>query len=221
MNAQRQPDFRRENLHRAGESFRHDPHDRERPAVDRDLRAEQRRIQPLLLPVAVTDNRDRRILAGRFFFRQKGAALRRLNTQNSEVIRGDDIGESPARGPLVADTDHREIVRHHAGEGAVLLADIEIGRIRKTAESLRIFLILRIDLHDLARLFVSRRLEEHRVHETEDGGVRANPEGEDDDRSRGETPRLHQLPESESEVVEHNSVIPRGRGLDSRILLNA
>ena len=164
VNPERQPDLRRENLRRAGESLRHNSDHGERPAVDRDGRAEHRGIESFLLPIVVAHDRDRRVAAGCFLFRRERAALHRHHAHDREIIGAHHVGERAPRAAFIAHADHGEVVRHHTGENAVLLADIEVGRIGKTAKRLRIFLILRKDLHDLVRLRVMGRLEQHRVH---------------------------------------------------------
>ena len=91
-----------------------------------------------------------------------------------------------------------------SAEHGVLVADVDVGRIGKAAESFRRFLILREELHDFRRLRERGRLEKHRVEQAEDGGIGANPEGEHGDGGDAEAARLQQLTESEPEVVEHN-----------------
>ena len=203
VNPERQPDLRRENLRRAGESLRQNPDHGERAAVDRNGRAEHRGIEPFPLPIVVAHDRDRRVAAGCFLFRPERAALHRHHSHDREIIGAHHVGERAPRAAFIAHADHGEVVRHHPGEDAVLIADIEVGRIRKPAKRLRVFLILRKDLHDLVRLRVMGRLEEQRVHEAEDGGVRPNPEREHDDRRRRESPRLHELSKCKSKVVKH------------------
>ena len=215
VNPERQPDLRRENLRRAGESLRENPDHGEGAAVDRDRRAQHRGIEPFPLPIVVAHDRDRRVAAGCFLFRPEGAALHRHHSHDREIIGAHHVGERATRAAFIAHADHGEVVRHHPGEDAVLIADIDVGRIGKTAKRLRIFLILRKDLHDLVRLRVMGRLEQQRVHEAEDGGVRANPEREHNDRRRRESPCLHELPKCKSEVVKHTSMMPRGSDLDS------
>ena len=79
----------------------------------------------------------------------------------------------------------------------------------------RFLCVLGKDLHDLVWVRVGRRLEEHRVEQTEDGGVRADPEGEHGDGGDGEAAGLYQLAESEAKIVEHTRVMPLAWSLDS------
>jgi hypothetical protein len=159
VHAERHPDFRGKNLHRAGESFRHDPDNGERPGVDRDGRAEQGGIESLLLPVIVAHHRDGRVAPRFLLVRQKAASLKRLNTEDGEIIRRDDIGESASGISFVANPDHGEVVRHHTREDGVLLADVDVGRIGETAEAGRLLFVLGEELHDLVRLRENWRLE--------------------------------------------------------------
>ena len=59
------------------------------------------------------------------------------------------VGEGAPRSRALANADHGEVVRHHPGENAVLLANIDVGRIGKPPKRLRVFFVLREDLHDL------------------------------------------------------------------------
>ena len=86
VNPERQPDLGREDLGRAGEPLRENPDHRERPAVDRDRRAQQRRIEPVLLPIIVTHDRDRRTASGRLLLRRERAAMYRHYAHDHEII---------------------------------------------------------------------------------------------------------------------------------------
>src|SRR5207253_10715794 len=140
------------NLQGADETLRCDSDDRERAAVNKYLRAEHARIEIMLLPVTVTGDRDRGVVAGRFFFRHKCAASRHRNTEHREMVRADDAGECAAGIAFLADTDQREIETHYVGEDGVLLADVDISGIAKTAKLFRVLLVLRKELHQFVRL---------------------------------------------------------------------
>src|SRR5205807_3479511 len=86
VNTHRQPNFRRKNLHRADETLWRDSDDRERATVDDYLGAEYVWIEVVLLPVTVTDNRDRSVVARRFLFRQKCTASRQRNAEHGEIV---------------------------------------------------------------------------------------------------------------------------------------
>src|ERR1700686_4294289 len=91
----------------------------------------------------------------------------------------------------------------HPGEDRVLFPNIAVGRIGKRAETLRILFVLREELHDLGRLFISRRLEEHGVNQAENGGVRSDPEREHHDGGDGETGRFPKLAKGKSKILNH------------------
>ena len=173
------------------------------PTVDRNRRAQHCRIEPVLLPIVVAHHRHRRFATGCFLFRPEGAALDRRHPHHREIIRAHHIGKRAPRAAILAHAHHREIVRHHTREDRVSLADIEIGRIRKPAKRLRVFLILRKDLHHLVRLRVMGRLEEQRIHEAKDRGIRPDPEREHHHRRRCERPCLHELSKRKPKVVKH------------------
>jgi hypothetical protein len=52
-------------------------------------------------------------------------------------------------------------------------------------------------------LRITGRREEHGVDKAEDGGVRANPQRENNDRRNGETRRLPKLPDREFKILDH------------------
>src|SRR5438067_5044213 len=97
----------------------------------------------MFLPVTVTDNRDRGVVAGRFLFRQECASSRQRNAEHGKIVRGHDGTERAAGIASLADTDQREIETHYVGEDRVLRADVDISGIRKTAKFLRVLLVLR------------------------------------------------------------------------------
>ena len=177
-------------MHRASESFRRDSDDAERPAVDKHLRAEHSWIKILLLPVTVTNDRDRGVAAGSFLFWQKCAASRQRDSEDGEIVRADDCGERASRIAFLADTDQREIETHCVAENRVLVADVEISRIRKTAKFFRILLVLGKELHHFVWLGVSRWGKEKSVHQAEHCCVHANAECEHRDRRNRKTWRL-------------------------------
>ena len=203
VDTQRQPDLGGEDMHRPRETFRHDADDGEGPAVDDHFRADQRRITVLFQPIIVTDNGHRRAAARRFLFSRKGTPLHRENTQHREIIRADDVGEGASRVAFLADPDHAQIVPEDVGEDRVLFADVAVGGIRKFAERFRILFVLGKELNDLRRIVVMGRSKQHRIDETEDGGVRADAERENDHRRDGEPRRLPKLPKSELEILNH------------------
>jgi hypothetical protein len=121
--------------------------------------------------------------------------------EDREVIRGNQRGESAAGASFLADADHGQVVRHDVRENGVLLLDVAISRVRKRAEALRILFVLRIDLNQLAGIRVSGGPEEERVHETEDGRVRADAEGEHGDRGDGKARCFSELPDREFKIA--------------------
>jgi hypothetical protein len=54
----------------------------------------------------------------------------------------------------------------------------------------------------LLRLSVTGRAEEQRIDEAEDGAIRADAEGKNNDGSGGEAPRFPELTERESEILD-------------------
>ena len=114
-------------------------------------------IEIMFLPVTVTDDGDLRAAAGRFLLRQERASMHGRHAEHREIIRADRGGEGAARIAFLAEADQREIVSHRVGEDGVLLADVAISRIRKSAKCFRVLLVLRKDLHHFVRLRVTRR----------------------------------------------------------------
>src|SRR5215831_19143975 len=148
----------------------------------------------MFAPVTVTHNRDRCVVARRFLFRQECTPSRELNAEHREIVRGDDRTKRAAGVALLAETDKRDIETHHVAEDRILLANIEIGGIGKTAEFFRIILVLGKELHHFVRLGVSRGGEEKSVYKTKYGRIHANPECEHSRSRDRKRPRLYQLP---------------------------
>ncbi len=113
--------------------------------------------------------------------------MRQRDTEHGEIVRADDGGERAAGIAFLAQTDQREVETHCVAEDRVLLADVEISWIRKSAISFGIFLVLGKELHHFVRLGVSGRGKEKRVNQAEHGRVRANAEREHRDRRNRET----------------------------------
>ena len=111
-------------------------------AVDHHLRTNQRGNRVLLLPVGIADDRDGAASARCLFLGQKRATARQWHTENGEVIRTNNGAECAARVTLFANPDERQVESHHVAENSVLLANVPISRIRKTAISFRVLFIL-------------------------------------------------------------------------------
>lgn len=140
----------------------------------------------MLLPIGVADDCDRRVPAQGFFLRQ-GA---------------DDGGEGAPRVALLPEPDHGEVVGHGVGEDAVLGANVRVGRVRKSAIRFRVLLVLGKHLDHLQWLRVTGRSEEHSVDETEDSGVGANAERENDDGRDREPWRFEKLAQGELKILD-------------------
>src|ERR1700720_3391921 len=155
----------------------------------------------------LTNNRDRRVVAERFLFRQKCTASRQRNAEHGEIVRGNNGTERTPRIAFLTEADKREVETHYITEDGVLLANVEISGIRKSAEFFRILLVLRKELRHLVRLGVSRRGEEKRVHQREYGGIHANAEREHGYRGNCKRRRLEQLPKRKFKITDHNQAL--------------
>src|SRR5205823_9108529 len=114
-----------------------------------------------------------------------------------------DGGERAARIAFLAETDQREIETHGGAEDRVLLADVAISRVRKTAKFFWILLVLGKELHHFVRLGVSWRSEEKRIDQAEYGGVGADPKGQHEHGREGEAWRLDELAQREPKILDH------------------
>src|SRR5438132_9042426 len=119
------------------------------------------------------------------------------------MVRTDNGAECAARIAFLAQTDQREIETQCVGEDRVLLSDVEISRIRKTAKFFRILLVLGKKLHHFVRFGVSRRGKEKRVNQAEHGGVRANAERKHGCGRNRKRRRFEKLPESKFKILNH------------------
>ena len=149
----------------------------------------------MLLPVAITDDRDRCVTAGRFLFRQKSAASASGNTEDGEIVRADNGGESAASIAFPPKPTNARL-KPKTGEDRVLLADVAISRIGKSTEFFWILFVLGKQLHHLVRVRISRRGKEKPVYQAEHGGVHANAKSEHEHRGDGKPRRLDQLLET-------------------------
>src|SRR5262245_40894064 len=125
----------------------------------------------MFAPITIARDRDRRGVARRFFFRQKRTASHERNAKDREIIGGNYCAKHAPRVAFLTEADEVEIESHNVAEDRVLLANIEIGWIRKPAELFRILFVLRKELHHFVRLGISRRSKEKCVHDTKHGGV--------------------------------------------------
>jgi hypothetical protein len=82
-------------------------------------------------------------------------------------------------------------------------ADVRVGRIGKTAIRFWVLFVLGENLDHLLWLRVTGLSEEHRVDETEDSGVSADAQGENDHGCDCEPGRFEKLAQSESKVLDH------------------
>ena len=153
-------------------------------------------------PVGITHHRDLGI-AG-FLFRQKDAATQWRDAENREVVRRNNIGEYTPRVSFFAESDHADVVRGYARENGILCANIEQGGIGKGPETFRVLFVLGENLDEFMRLRITRPLKEHCIHQTEDGGIRADAKREHENGSDGEARRLDQLTTRESKIMNHN-----------------
>ena len=129
VDAEREPDLRREKTRCPSKALRHDADDRKRTAVDPYGRAEQTWVASAFVPVTVTYNRDARAAPGSFLLGQKGATGRRRNTHHRKITRAHQVSECAASTVFLAHTDHGEIVRKHAVEDGILFTDVAVGRV--------------------------------------------------------------------------------------------
>jgi len=82
-----------------------------------------------------------------FCFGQECATAHQWHAENGEVIRTNHGAECTARVAPFANPDKRQVETHHVAEDSILLANVPISRIRKTAISFRVLFILRKDLY--------------------------------------------------------------------------
>ena len=95
-------------------------------------------------------------------------------------------------------------MREEAGEDGVLLANVAIGRVGKTAKRFSDSLLSCEKSCTIScGRCVGGRLKNHRVDEAEDGGVYPDPEGEGEDRDDAEAGRFEEQPESEAKILDH------------------
>ena len=137
------------------------------------------------LPHAVTKHRDGRTM-GQILSLRKGASGDRQHAENLEVIGG-DVGALHRLRRVARSEVHRqgpEIVDRHCLEHVVLPPDHVLLDGIRVAHAGR---IPAAQLHDAIGLRIGQRLEQHRIHDGENGRVRADADGERGQGNRGET----------------------------------
>ena len=173
---------------------RHDADDSEWRAVKIQDTSDDLRIAiEGAVPESIAQNNQRR-RAGFVFIFGKGAAELRIEADDVEEIRGHISAGDAFR---FAARDATQVARfERARDGEMLkrlrvVSPIEVIRQREgSVDAVGYF----IQVNDPLRLRKGSGRKEHCVNDTEDGGIRADAEGEGEDRDDGETRLLQQDP---------------------------
>ena len=197
---ERQPDFRVV-VHEI-RAARHDADDLKPPSVDVDAVADDWLRAERGLPELVRDHSHRRRAGNAGLSASKEAPLSGLHAERVQQVRIDD-GRADAT---------RAIARHEIrlagaegadiGEGAVELLELQVlghrGRELRKPERWQ----LGVQVHQLRGARVRERPQQHAVDDREDGGVRADPERERDDRHRCKDRRASERPQPVMHVAD-------------------
>ena len=207
------------------ESRRHDPHDGDGLAVERDALADDVRgaAEPPP-PEAVAKDHDL-VPAAPFFFSEKGAAVHGHPAEQREEVGGDDRTIQPLRltnprqreaGPAVArDRTERSTPRTHVHEEGIGIVDDRKPHLGGGSP----------EADDAIGIVEWQGTEDGRVDDAEDGdvGADANRQGEQGDRrergtsSQGSDAVAHVVPESKEPAVD-GRLPERRRARDRRTL---
>ena len=183
---------------RVGEALRHHPHDLGRYAVDRDLLPDRVvAAAEALAPQPVADDRDLAaawvVLVG-----PEGAAERGAHTEEVEQ-RGADLGGVEPHGlPLAGEDDAGPGDRGRVRQRLALFLDV--GEVRPRHRRPAAFGEV-IDPHEPLRVLVRQGLEQHAVHDAEDGAVGADAQRQRQHGDGGERGALDQAAEGVANVL--------------------
>src|SRR5688572_28767989 len=142
------------------------------------------------------------------FVRRKNPAQHRARPQDVQAVCGHTQSVEPLGLARARKVQHDAVVGRETIKRCALLAPIE-----KHAGRNRILLAgtWRFEqLHELPRLLIRQRLQEHSIDNTEDRGVRTNAECQRQYGYSSEAWALQQLAESESEII-HDAAPPWDR----------
>ena len=140
------------------------------------------------------------VLAGLVFVAREGPAEYGLDAEDVEIVRRDHSG-TQLHGFAVAGQGGRVAgLRGHVVEDRVVLLPVEVIERRDAvpAAPRRLFEYA----HDPVGFGVRKRLQQHAIHETEDGGIRANADCQGGNRDGGEPGALPEGPQTEAKVLE-------------------
>ena len=201
--AGRHPQLGRDHRRRPGKPLGRDADDREGPRVDGDRAAQHTLPRAPRPPVVVADDGHGSAAARPLLVGREAPALCHADAKRREVV-GRDGGHQRAAGDVAfphAGQDERE--RGDLTENAVAIADVQVVGVREVAKDAGGRVVAAVDADDLARpVAPGHRLEQERVHEAEDGGVRADPDGQHQHRREREARRLPHEAHGEAEIVK-------------------
>ena len=198
------------------EAARQHADDGERPAVDQQRLADDARVAAVAAPPQAVGQDDHPFPPGLLLFGHEGAAESGLHAQHREERRRDAdaadlLGDGvAARGP--GDGIEPVAPGDHVVERPALSAPVEEVAGRRRDVVLRGPALCRIhvaDAHEAFDVLEGRRPEEEVVDDGEDGGIRADPEGQGqhgDEREAGIPARAAQrVPEVADQVLQWSS----------------
>ena len=139
----------------------------------------------MFFPKLISHHGHSQIAPGNFFFREKRPAGDRCDSEDGKKVGAHHVRDGASRISFFTKANDQILVSEKAGEDRVLIADVAKGWIGKCPEALRVFLVLGKKLNDFRGPRVVRRLEQHHIDQTEDGGVYADAKSEHGDGSRG------------------------------------
>ena len=201
----RNEDFRRIGIDRERKTGRHHSDHSVRLAVERDRFADDRFVVlKVLLPERVTQDHSQSVrTAARFFLiAPENAAEHWTHTENIKKFARDLLRPKTLRRPIARQSQTFPSMNRDFFEAFVLRTEIEKIRITDGIESLRLHASIERAKGDQSlRLRKWERLEQNRVNDAEDGGVRANADREREDRDDSETRFFEELAESETNVL--------------------
>ena len=202
VDADGEPEFRRDERHRAGEALRRHADDREVVAVEPRRASDHiRRGYPGASRKLVSDDHGLDVAVGPLLFLGERPARGQAHPQRREIVSRDDGRERSACCVPLRRTEHRHGECERIGKHLTALAYQLVFLPGEGAIVVWTRSVLGVDPDDPAAVRCDG-LEHHRVHEAEDRRIGPDAQREDEDSDSRKPRVLSQEPGGESQVAE-------------------
>ncbi len=177
---------------------------RERSAIDRDGLTEDTAVRAEAVHPKVVAQDGERMPAGRsiVLWRER-AAERGRDTQQIEVISGNQLPADALHLTAIADAKRGVMISQHAAKNLIASTQIPIHWIgeRVIAHGGAVEFSLPVQEHQPIRIFHRQCPQQHLIQQAEDGGIRADPEGQREHRGGRESRASAELADGVAQIL--------------------